>query len=131
MTNVHGSRPVTWDEAGKEPDGRLRAVSELLAHWSELTGRDLNERTITTLRARGSHDPAVHGDAARHPPLTVSEHLVVLALGEAIGRVVRPRPRCTTRSWPGPPGRRSPQPPARTSSRRGWPTECGRTGSAA
>ncbi|WP_203994737.1 hypothetical protein [Sphaerisporangium rufum] len=64
-------------------------IAARLARWHELTDRDLHVQAIATLRARGEFDPARHGDADRYPPLTVDEHVELLALGESIARSVR------------------------------------------
>jgi len=54
-----------------------------------LTGRDLLARTIATLQAGGTYDPSLHSDPQEYPPLTVEEHLEILALGEVIAGFYR------------------------------------------
>jgi hypothetical protein len=70
--------PLTYHEAMdlSLPDQRAR--------YEELTGRDLMARSIAALQARGDYDEGKHPDPAGYPPLTVAEHLEMLALGEAI-----------------------------------------------
>ena len=60
-----------------------------LNRWLELTGRDLTARSIAELTAAGAYDPDRHPAAADYPPLTVAEHLEVLAIGEALARHFR------------------------------------------
>ena len=71
-------RPLTYQQA---MDLSLR---DQIARYEELTGRDLTARSIATLKARGEYDASKHPDPAEYPPLTVAEHLELLALGEAI-----------------------------------------------
>jgi len=75
MTPDH---PLTYHEAMdlSLPDQRAR--------YEELTNRELMSRSIATLQARSEYDPAKHPDPAGYEPLTVGEHLEMLALGEAI-----------------------------------------------
>lgn len=56
--------------------------------YHELTQRDLMARSIATLKARGEYDPVKHGSDG-HAPLTLGEHLEVLANGEVVARVYR------------------------------------------
>ncbi len=56
--------------------------------YDELTQRDLHARSITTLKDNGDYDPVKHG-ASDPQPLTLSEHLEVLANGEVVARVYR------------------------------------------
>ena len=56
--------------------------------YDELTQRDLHARSIAILKARGEYDPARHGHDDTEP-LTLSEHLEVLANGEVVARVYR------------------------------------------
>ena len=75
MTADH---PLTYREA---MDLGLR---DQIARYEELAVRDLTARSIATLKARGEYDASKHPDPAGYPPLTVAEHLELLALGEAI-----------------------------------------------
>jgi hypothetical protein len=70
--------PQTYHEA---MDLSLR---DQIDRYEELTDRDLMARSIATLQARGEYDDARHPDPADYVPLTVAEHLEMLALGEAI-----------------------------------------------
>ena len=75
MTADH---PLTYHQA---MDLSLR---DQIGRYEELTDRDLMARSIATLQARGEYDAAKHPDPAEYQPLTVAEHLEMLALGEAI-----------------------------------------------
>jgi hypothetical protein len=77
MTREH---PLTYNQA-MDPDLSLRDKTD---RYEELTDRDLMSRSIAKLQARGEYDAARHPDPADYPPLTVAEHLEMLALGEAI-----------------------------------------------
>ena len=46
-------------------------------------------RSIATLKARGTYKPNEYVNEAKFPPLTVAEHLEMLALGERIARYYR------------------------------------------
>ena len=46
-------------------------------------------RSIATLKARGTYEPNEHVNEEKFPPLTVAEHLEMLALGERIARYYR------------------------------------------
>jgi hypothetical protein len=83
------------------PPGRKRVITYWQAHdgyrgtidarerFDELTNRDLSVRAFATLKARGTYDPDKHGDADKHQPLTASEHLEILAVGEVLARQYR------------------------------------------
>jgi hypothetical protein len=75
MTSEH---PVTYHEA---MDLSLR---DQIARYEELTDRNLMARSIATLQARDEYDKDKHPDPGEYKPLTVAEHLEMLALGEAI-----------------------------------------------
>jgi hypothetical protein len=75
MTREH---PLTYQEA---MDLSLR---DQIDRYEELTDRNLMARSIAGLQARGTYDEARHPDPADYPPLSVAEHLEMLALGEAI-----------------------------------------------
>jgi hypothetical protein len=59
--------------------------------FSELSYRDLTARSIAALQARGewNQDRARSLNPDKYPPLTVAEHLEMLALGERIARYYR------------------------------------------
>src|SRR6266487_3351492 len=46
-------------------------------------------RAHATLKARGTYDPHLHGDAGKYQPLTTEEHLEILAAGEMLARYYR------------------------------------------
>jgi hypothetical protein len=69
--------------------GSYRGTVDARERFDELTNRDLSVRAYATLQARGTYDPAKHGDASRYQPLTVAEHLEVLAVGEVLARHYR------------------------------------------
>jgi hypothetical protein len=77
-------RPVTFHGAS----GSGRTWLDARDRYDELTQRDLLARARATLVARGTYDPAVHG-TAEHTPLSLAEHLEVLANGEVVARVYR------------------------------------------
>jgi hypothetical protein len=60
------------------------SLRDQIARYEDLTNRDLMARSIAALQARGEYDQARHPDPAGYPPLTVAEHVEMLALGEAI-----------------------------------------------
>ena len=70
--------PQTYHEAS---DGSL---PDQIARYHELSERDLVAGLIATLKARGTYQPNKHVNEERFPPLTVAEHLEMLALGEAV-----------------------------------------------
>jgi hypothetical protein len=70
--------PLTYHQA---MDLSLR---DQIARYEGLTDRNLMARSIAALQARGEYDAAKHPDPAEYEPLTVAEHLEMLALGEAI-----------------------------------------------
>jgi hypothetical protein len=77
-------RPVSYYHA----TGNGRTWLDALDRYDELTRRDLHARSIATLKARGEYDQARHGTSAPEP-LTLREHLEVLANGEVVARVYR------------------------------------------
>jgi hypothetical protein len=60
------------------------SLRDQIGRYEELTDRNLMARSIATLQARGEYDADKHPDPADYQPLTVAEHLEMLALGEAI-----------------------------------------------
>ena len=70
--------PLTYHEAME------LSLRDQVDRYEELTDRDLMARSIATLRARGEYDEARHRGPADYQPLTVAEHLEMLALGEAV-----------------------------------------------
>jgi hypothetical protein len=64
-------------------------LSRARERFEELDNRDITVRALATLQARGTYDPQRHGDADDCPPLTVGEHLEILAAGELLARHYR------------------------------------------
>jgi hypothetical protein len=64
--------------------GGNRGITEARERFDQLTSRDLVARSLATLKARGTYDPARHPDPSQYQPLTVAEHLEVLAYGEVL-----------------------------------------------
>jgi hypothetical protein len=75
--------PVTYNEASSG------SLPDQIARYHELSERDLMAGAIATLKARGTYQPNEHVNEERFPPLTVAEHLEMLALGEVIARYYR------------------------------------------
>jgi hypothetical protein len=78
------ARPVSYYDATSNGRTWLDARDR----YDELTQRDLSTRARAILVARGEYDPAKHG-SANPEPLTLTEHLEVLANGEVVARVYR------------------------------------------
>jgi len=66
-----------------------RSTIDARERFEELTTRELLARSYATLKARGTYEPQEHGDAGKHQPLTATEHLEILALGEMLARYYR------------------------------------------
>jgi hypothetical protein len=79
-----GTRPTTYNEAS----GYGWDIVKAQARYRELTERGLYARSRAALEARGEYDPAKHGTRVPEP-LTVSEHLELLANGEVLARYYR------------------------------------------
>jgi hypothetical protein len=69
--------------------GGYRGIIHARERFDELTGRATTVRAIATLKARGTYDPSKHADADSYQPLSVDEHLEVLAIGEVLARHYR------------------------------------------
>lgn len=82
----HPSQPATTYQ---ETSGRYRATRQARERFDELLARDVRARAFMALVARGDYDPRVHGDVADAEPLTVTEHLELLAAGELLARYYR------------------------------------------
>jgi hypothetical protein len=70
-------RPITYDQASR---GNL---PDQIDRYRELADRELTSRSIATLQARGewTEERARILDPDKYPPLTVAEHLEMIALG--------------------------------------------------
>jgi hypothetical protein len=77
------ARPITCNQAA---DGSL---ADQIDRYRELADHDTMARSIAILKARGTYQPSEHVNEDRFPPLTVAEHLEMLALGERIARYYR------------------------------------------
>ena len=77
--------PTTYDEAS---GGN---IMDQIDRYRELADQDLMARSIATLKARGewTAERARTLDPDNFPPLTIAEHLELLALGERIARYYR------------------------------------------
>ena len=74
---------TTYDEAFGRP------FTDVVNRYRALDDRDTMARAIATLQARGKWNDDRSLDPADYPPLTVAEHLEMLALGEALARYYR------------------------------------------
>ena len=77
------SAPTTYSEASEMP------FTDVLNRYQALENRSTAARAIATLKARGEYEPNEHVNDEKFPPLTVAEHLEMLALGEVIARHYR------------------------------------------
>jgi hypothetical protein len=73
----------------QETSGRYRATGDARERFEELVVRDVNARAFMALVARGDYDPQIHGDVGGSEPLTVTEHLELLAAAELLARYYR------------------------------------------
>jgi hypothetical protein len=78
------ARPTTYHGASRSDRTWLDARDR----YDELIQRDLSARVRVTLVEMGEYDPVKHGSADPEP-LTLREHLEVLANGEVVARVYR------------------------------------------
>jgi len=84
IQELAGARPVTY----RQVTGNGRTWLDARDRWEELDQRHHLARARASLKARGEYDPAKHG-TREYEPLTLHEHLEVLASGEAVARVYR------------------------------------------
>jgi hypothetical protein len=73
----------------QETSSRYAATGDARDRFEELVVRDVRARAFVTLAARGDYDPRIHGDVGGFEPLTVTEHLELLAAGELLARYYR------------------------------------------
>jgi hypothetical protein len=73
----------------QETSGRYAATGDARGRFEELVVRDVRARAFMAVVARGDYDPRIHGDAGGSEPLTVTEHLELLAAGELLARYYR------------------------------------------
>jgi hypothetical protein len=79
------ARALTYYQA----EASYRCTIDARERFEELTNRHLTVRAHATLKARGTYDPQLHGDADKYQPLTTEEHLEILAAGEMLARYYR------------------------------------------
>jgi hypothetical protein len=74
---------TTWRDARYD-----MPVGQQLERYNALAAKNASARARSELVVRGLYDPSRHG-ADDRPPLTVAEHIELLALAECIARTVR------------------------------------------
>jgi hypothetical protein len=74
---------TTYNDAADLP------FADVLNRYQALDTRDAMARSIATLQARGEWRDDRSIDPADYPPLTLAEHLELIALGEVIARRYR------------------------------------------
>jgi hypothetical protein len=84
MTEIPNRPAVTYDEAERQYGGTLGSRQR----FDELTHCDALVRAVAGLKARGEYDPDRH-TADPGEPLTLSEYLEILAIGEVLARAYR------------------------------------------
>jgi hypothetical protein len=82
----HASLPATTYQ---QTSSRYRSAADARDRFEELVVRDVRARTVAVLAARGESDPRFHGAIGTSDPLTVTEHLELLAAGELLARYYR------------------------------------------
>ena len=75
--------PTTYDEIDHMP------LTDVLNRYQALNDRDSMARSIAALQARGTWNADGSIRAQDYPPLTVAEHLELIALGERLARYYR------------------------------------------
>ncbi len=73
----------------RETSSRYHATGDARERFEELAVRDLTARAFMSVVARGDYDPRIHGEVGGSEPLTVTEHLELLAAGELLARYYR------------------------------------------
>lgn len=73
----------------QETSGRYGTAADARERFEELAVRDVSVRASAALAARGDYDALVHGDVDGSGPLTVTEHLELLAAAELLARYYR------------------------------------------
>jgi len=75
--------PVTYNEAS---GGN---IADQVDRYRELAEHDTMVRSIAILKARGTFEPDEQVNDEKFPPLSMAEHLEMLALGERMARYYR------------------------------------------
>ena len=75
--------PAAYDEIDQMP------LTDVLNRYQALNDRDSMARSIAALQARGTWNADGSIRAEDYPPLTVAEHLELIALGERLARYYR------------------------------------------
>jgi hypothetical protein len=73
----------------QETSSRYAAAGDARERFEELVVRDVRARAFMALVARGDYNPRIHDDIGGCEPLTVAEHLELLAAGELLARYYR------------------------------------------
>jgi hypothetical protein len=73
----------------QETSGRYASTGDARERFEELVVRDVRARAFMAVVARGDYDPRIHGDVGGSEPLSVTEHLELLAAGELLARYYR------------------------------------------
>ena len=93
--NVAGEITEAWrehlaEEAAKRPltyhEASTGNIADQITRYGELANQEALARAIAIGKARGTYEPSKHVNEEKFPPLTVEEHLEMLALGERIAR---------------------------------------------
>jgi hypothetical protein len=77
------SGPVTYHEAGGD------SIVDQEKRFRQLAEHDALAGAIAIGKARGTYVPSEYVNEQRYPPLTLNEHLEMLALGENLARYYR------------------------------------------
>jgi hypothetical protein len=64
-------------------------IAEKITRFNELATRESMARAIAIKKARGEYQPNKYVNEENFPPLTVDEHLEMLAIGEYLARYYR------------------------------------------
>jgi hypothetical protein len=73
----------------QETSDRYPATGDARERFEELAVRDVRARAFMAVAVRGDCDPRIHGEVGGLEPLTVAEHLELLAAGELLARYYR------------------------------------------
>ncbi len=65
------------------------SIVDIRDRYDELNNRDALARAIAAQKAQGKYEPGGHVSEENFPPVTVDEHLEMLACGEHLARYYR------------------------------------------